>query len=164
MQLNDLTTKISSAIDDLDSGSNALEDLIGTSPEMMDEVQNMETNPFDEIERGTQKLNELQSKLNELTHKNIYLDVENKLMLNTNKKTYVCGGDDIKDELQLAYNEINEGLDAMANVLEALEELNTYIDEDIDNIIDMCRIAVEKTEVGTQSIETLLEESKKESD
>lgn len=81
-------------------------------------------------------------------------------MLNTNPKTYVCGGDNVEDELQLAHNEIQEGLDSMATVLEALEELNTYIDEDIDNIIDMCRIAVEKTEVGRQSIENLLEERK----
>lgn len=63
MQLNDLTTKISSAIDDLDSGSNALEDLIGTSPEMVDYIRNSEINPFDEIERGTQKLNELNNRL-----------------------------------------------------------------------------------------------------
>ncbi len=81
MNLIEITKTINSAIDSLDCGSESLEDLISTSPEMMDEVQNMETNPFDEIERGTQKLNELQSKINELTHKKIYFDVENKQII-----------------------------------------------------------------------------------
>lgn len=63
MNLIEITKTINSTIDSLDCGSESLEDLISTSPEMMDEVQNMETNPFDEIERGTQKLNELNNRL-----------------------------------------------------------------------------------------------------
>ena len=84
----------------MDCGSESLEDLISTSPEMVDEVQNMETNPFDEIERGTQKLNELQSKINEITHKKMYFDVENKELIGEDilfsdyegSATYECGG------------------------------------------------------------------------
>ena len=111
------------------------EDLISTSPEMMDEVQNMETNPFDEIERGTQKLNELNSQ--------IIKESEDSLIVS-------------QDELQLAHNEINEGVDTMDTVIKALEELNSYIDEDITNIIDTAKLALEKTEVGRMSIEKML--------
>ena len=135
MQLNDLTTKISSAIDDLDSGSNALEDLIGTSPEMVDYIRNSEINPFDEIERGTQKLNELNSQ--------IMNETEDSLVVS-------------QDELQMAHNEINEGVDTLDAVIKALEELNGYIDEDITNIIDTAKLALEKTEVGRMSIQKML--------
>ncbi len=63
MDLNQITRTINTVIDHLDCGSSTLEDVISTSPEMIDEVQNMETNPFDEIERGTQKLSELNNRL-----------------------------------------------------------------------------------------------------
>lgn len=135
MNLIEITKTINNVIDSLDCGSESLEDLISTSPEMMDEVQNMETNPFDEIERGTQKLNELNSQ--------IIKESEDSLIVS-------------QDELQLAHNEINEGVDTMDTVIKALEELNSYIDEDITNIIDTAKLALEKTEVGRMSIEKML--------
>lgn len=135
MNLIEITNKINSVIDSLDCGSNALEDLISTSPEMIDEVQNMETNPFDEIERGTQKLNELNNQ--------IIKESEDSLIVS-------------QDELQMAHNEINEGVDTMDTLIKALEELNSYIDEDITNIIDTAKFALTKTEVGRMSIEKML--------
>lgn len=63
MDLNQITRTINTVIDHLDCGSEAIEDLISTSPEMMDEIRNSEVNGFDEIERGTQKLNELNNRL-----------------------------------------------------------------------------------------------------
>lgn len=81
MDLIEITRTINTVIDHLDCGSESLENIISTSPEMMDEVRNSEVNGFDEIERGTQKLNELQSKINEITHKKMYFDVENKELI-----------------------------------------------------------------------------------
>lgn len=63
MNLIEITKTINNVIDSLDCGSESLEDLISTSPEMMDELRNSEVNGFDEIERGTQKLNELNNRL-----------------------------------------------------------------------------------------------------
>lgn len=133
--LIEITKTINSAIDNLDCGSESLEDLISTSPEMMDELRNSKINGFDEIELGTQKLNELNSQ--------IIKESEDSLIVS-------------QDELQMAHNEINEGVDTMDTLIKALEELNSYIDEDITNIIDTAKFALTKTEVGRMSIQKML--------
>lgn len=135
MNLIEITKTINNVIDSLDCGSSSLEDVISTSPEMMDEINNSEINGFDEIERGTQKLSELNSQ--------IVKESEDSLIVSQNK-------------LQMVHNEIQEGVDTINTVIEALEELNCYIDEDITNIIDTAKLALERTEFGRISIEKML--------
>lgn len=61
-----------------------------------------------------------------------------------------------KDDLQCAHDRIDKGTDKMETVLDALRELNMYIDEDITNIIDCCREALDETEYGRKVIESML--------
>lgn len=67
------------------------------------------------------------------------------------KKINVC-----KDDLEVANARIDAGTDSLETVLEALKELNLYIDEDISNIIDLCNRSLEEIEYGRELIANML--------
>ena len=67
------------------------------------------------------------------------------------KKINVC-----KDDLEVANARIDAGTDSLETVLEALKELNLYIDEDISNIIDLCNRSLDEIEYGRKIIESML--------
>lgn len=77
--------------------------------------------------------------------------IQSKEKIMTLKKLQVC-----KDDLQVAHNRIDAGTDSLETVLEALKELNLYIDEDISNIIDLCNSSLDEIEYGRKVIESML--------
>lgn len=71
-----------------------------------------------------------------------------------------CITKDENSEISLienANNQIDEGTDLMENVLDALRDLNTCIDEDISDIIEICKKALDVTELGRSNLEIYLE-------
>ena len=69
-----------------------------------------------------------------------------------------------RDELQLAHNIIDNSIDCMARLLEALQELGLRVDEDLSDVFIICNSALEEAESGRMTIESLLKQAERKTE